>query len=207
MEYIDDKNRSILQKYLKKISNSDNDEKSDEYNDEYNDEEIVYDKETYTKFYDLLNNISLFFIVNTFETICKNLDNFNLNDANALIKNSTNIIDTFKLQLNIIWSEFDDYKNNDDKLIIDFKDLLYLNIIKHKYCLFTFIKANVLSLIKELCKLQFSDDVKNKNELIEKIAKFSNAVLVVNKFTGLEDEDEFECIDCNDQSCIDVFWK
>lgn len=207
MEYnIDDKYKNILQKYLDKKCDIDvKNETSDSESD--SDQELVYDKELYTKFYDLLNNISLFFIVNTFETVLNNLtDNFDLNNANSIIKNHSNINDTFKLQLNIIWSEFDNSKNHDDKLIVDFNDLINLNIIKHKYCLFTFIKANVLSLFKEICKLQFTDEVKNKNELIEKIAKFSNAILIVNKFTGLEDEDEFECIDCNNQYC-DVFWK
>lgn len=202
MEYnIEDKYKNVLKTYL------DQKKSTNDCVDSDNELDSIYDKEVYTKFYDLLNNISLFFVVNTFETIFKNLEtDFDINKANSLIKNSSNITETFKLQLNIIWTEFESNKNYNDQLIVDFKDLLDLNIIKHKYCLFTFIKANVLSLFKELYKLEYSSDITNKKELVEKIAKFSNAILVVNKFTGLEDEDEFECIDCNNQYCGDIFW-
>jgi len=205
MEYtIDDKYKNILKTYLDKKSTNNESESDSDLDNEL---ENNFDKDQYTKFYDILNNICLFLVINTFETLFKNLDyNIDSNEVNKIIKNNSNLTNTLKLQLNIIWSEFDDSILH-DKLLIDFKDLLDLNIIKHKFCLFSFVKSNVLSLFNELSKLEFSENIEKKSDLIEKIAKFTNAILVINKFTGLEDEDEFECVDCNNKYVGNIFWN
>ncbi len=182
-------------------------------NPDINDNEsVIFDKEKYTKFYDLLNNVILFFIINSFETFAKNINlnntnNFDIDKINYLISNTDSIINSLRMQMNICWMEYRKPNNNyKDQLITDFDDLLSMDIITHKICLFNFIKNNCISIIKELCKIKF-ENIKNIDEYVEKIANITNALLQINKVTGLDDEDDFNCIDCNYTSDLpEIFW-
>lgn len=180
-------------------------------------------QEKYSKFYDILNNIIVFFIMNTYETNLTNLDN-NLEKLNELSSNISYIENTLKLQLNICWEEFNKVSStnnnsvenkNKDQLIKDLNDLMNLNIIDHKICLFRIIKGYCLSIISSISKINFSD-IKDNKEYIEKIAKITNAIMIINKTSSennnLEDSDDlddFSCIDCNydKNENYDIFWK
>ncbi len=196
-------------------------------------------QEKYSKFYDIMNNIIIFFIMNTYETNLKNL-NGNLEKINELSLNIDYIENTLKLQLNICWNEFNKISStnnnsienkNKDQLIKDLNDLINLNIIDHKICLFIIIKGYCISIINSISKIDFSN-IKDEKEYIEKIAKLTNAIMIINKTSSensnnknnqeennkddkdddKDDDDElddFSCIDCNYDSSemYEIFWK
>lgn len=187
-------------------------------------------QEKYSKFYDIMNNIIIFFIMNTYETNLKNL-NGDLKKINELSSNITYIENTLKLQLNIYWNEFNKISStnnnkNKDQLIKDLNDLINLNIIDHKICLFRIIKGYCLSIVNSISKIDFSY-IKDEKEYIEKIAKLTNAIMIINKTSSensnnneenndncddcdnCDDYDDFSCIDCNYDSSdmYEIFWK
>ena len=56
-----------------------------------------FQKEKYEKFYDLVNNVIIFFILNTYETIIKSNDDFDLDKINLKLSNIENIYQTLRL--------------------------------------------------------------------------------------------------------------
>jgi hypothetical protein len=193
--------REVLSQYLNDINNS----SYESDNESTSNDSTEFNKEQYTKFYELVNNVILFFIMNTYETQIKNIksDNFDIDTINNLMNDIENLQNTLKLQLNIYWIEVNN--NNKDQLVIDMDNILKLDIIKHYYCLFTFIKNMALNIIKETAKIKL--DINNTNEFIEKITKISHAILQINTITGLDDMDEFDCNNCMNIKNIDIFWN
>jgi hypothetical protein len=176
-------------------------------------EEILddnFDKEKYSKFYDIINNVILYFVLNSYETYFLSLkEDFSISNFNEKISDEDKILNYLRAQLNIYWSELSEKKSNsNDQLIIDLQDSLNLDIIKHKACLFTFIKNLSISIIKSISKMNIAE-VSNFNDAKEKIAKISHAILIINKETGLEDEDDFDCDGCEYKSLENskYFWN
>jgi hypothetical protein len=168
----------------------------------------IFDKEKYNKFFDLFNNVIIFFIMNTYETILHKIKNedWDLDKVNNIINNKENILLTLKIQLNIYWSEFNKKNNNKDQLITDLDDLIKVDIIKHRICLFKFIKSMCISIIGDINKILLVD-VNNFDEFIDKIAKISHAILEINKASTLDDEDPFDCDGCEFVHKTDIFWE
>ena len=190
----------VFEEYLNNTNNNDN-------NNDNNDEKI-FEKEKYEKFYNLVITVIIFFILNTYETIIKSTEEFNLDKINEKLSNIDNIQHVLKIQLNIYWIEFNKKKINRDQLIIDFEDLLKIDIIKHKLCLFKYIKNMCIYLIDKISQLKL-ENLKNHNEFKDKIGAFSNSILQIDKMSGLEDEDNFDCLDCNyneTESNDEFFW-
>jgi hypothetical protein len=168
----------------------------------------VFDKDKYTKFFDLFNNVIIFFIMNTYETILHKIKNedWNLEKVNNIINNNENLLLTLKIQLNIYWSEFNKKNNNKDQLITDLDDLIKVGIIRHRICLFKFIKSMCISIIGDINKIKLVD-VNNFDEFIDKIAKISHAILEINKTSTFDDEDGFDCDGCEFVAKTDIFWS
>ncbi len=178
----------------------------DIYIDDRIDIDKEFDKKKYEKFYDLVNNVILFFILNTYETIIKSKDEFNLDKINLKLSNIENINQTLRLQLNIYWIEFNKKNNCNDQLILDFEDLLSINIIKHKLCLFKYIKNMSIFIINKISEIKL-ENIKNYDEFIDKIGIISNSILQINKITGIEDEDDFDCDNCENIEYNEIFWN
>jgi DNA replicative helicase MCM subunit Mcm2 (Cdc46/Mcm family) len=171
-------------------------------------ESVDFDKEKYTKFYELTNSIILFFLLNTYETQIDNInnENFNLDKMNELISNTTYLEKSLKAQLNIYWIEINDKKTR-DQLTIDLEDVLKLDIIKHYYCLFTYVKNMTLNIMKEISRIKL-EKINEKKDYLEKLIQIANAIMEINKVSGLADEDEFECQDCkNIEIKTTTFWN
>jgi len=197
---MDNRIQAIYDEYLK---NPNDQETTDTF------DTLVFNKEKYTKFYDLVINVILFFILHSYETQFKKLDNnFNLESLNNDISDYTKTLDILKIQLNIYWTTIVNNRDT-DQLIIDIKDLLKMNIIRHQYCLFTFIKNIAISIIKDIARIKL-EGITNFTEFTEKIALLANSILQINKITMLEDEDDFDCNECIyelDKNIItEVFW-
>lgn len=192
---------NIFEKIQKEYQNS-----KDNFDD---DKDEVFNKETYGKFYDLINNVILFFVINSYETYFLSLnEEFSLENFNEKISNVDKILTYLRPQLNIYWSELSEQTKSTDQLIIDFQDILKLDIIKHKTCLFKFIKNLSISIIQNISSMNITD-ISNYNDAKEKIAKIAHAILIINKETGLEDEDEFDCGGC-EYKCSEnskYFWN
>ncbi len=171
-------------------------------------ESVDFNKEKYTKFYELTNSIILFFLLNTYETQIDNINNqdFDLDKMNELISNHTYLEKSLKAQLNIYWIEINDKKTR-DQLTIDFEDVLKLDIIKHYHCLFTYVKNMTLNVMKEISRIKL-EKINEKKDYLEKLIQIANAIMEINKVSGLADEDEFECIDCkNIENKTTTFWN
>jgi hypothetical protein len=183
----------VFEKYLN------NNDTNNDINNNTNNEKI-FEKEKYVKFYNLVITVIIFFILNTYETLIKSTDEFvlefDLDTINQKLSNIDNTQQILKIQLNIYWIEFNKKKNNKDQLIIDFEDLIKIDIIKHKICLFKYIKNMCIYLIDKISQLKL-ENLKNHNEFKDKIGAFANSILLIDKMSGLEDEDDFDCIDCN----------
>ena len=177
----------VFEEYLNNTNNNINHE---------NDNEKIFEKEKYEKFYNLVITVIIFFILNTYETIIRSTEEFDIDKINEKLYNIDNIQHVLKIQLNIYWIEFNKKNNNRDQLIIDFEDLLKIDIIKHKICLFKYIKNMCIYLIDKISQLKL-ENLKDHNEFKDKIGAFANSILQIDKITGLEDEDDFDCIDCN----------
>lgn len=193
---------NIFEKIQKEYQNS-----KDNFEDKH--EEENFNKETYGKFYDLINNVILFFVINTYETYFLSLnEDFSLEIFNERISNIDKILNYLQPQLNIYWSELSEKTKSTDQLIIDLQDILKLDIIKHKTCLFKFIKNLSISIIQNISTMNIVD-ISNYNDAKEKIAKITHAILTINKETGLEDEDEFDCGGCEYKSTenLKYFWN
>ncbi len=193
--------QNIFEKIQKEYQNS-----KDNFDD---DKDEVFNKETYGKFYDLINNVILFFVINSYETYFLSLnEEFTLENFNEKISNVEKILTYLRPQLNIYWSELYEQTKSTDQLIIDFQDILKLDIIKHKTCLFKFIKNLSISIIQNISSMNIAD-ISNYNDAKEKIAKIAHAILIINKETGLEDEDEFDCGGCEYKSSENskYFWN
>ncbi len=187
-----------IRKYLEEKDNSDSE--SIDF--------ISFDKEKYTKFYELINNVILFFLLNTYETQINGIKDsvFDLDKINELICNYDYLETSLKAQLNIYWMEVHDKKIR-DQLIIDLESIIDLNIIKHYYCLFTYIKNMALSIMKDTSRIKL-ENINDKKEYLEKIIKIAHAIMEINKVSGLEDEDEFECHNCkNVENNNTTFWN
>ncbi len=193
--------QNIFEKIQKEYQNS-----KDNFDD---DKDEVFNKETYGKFYDLINNVILFFVINSYETYFLSLnEEFTLENFNEKISNVEKILTYLRPQLNIYWSELYEQTKSTDQLIIDFQDILKLDIIKHKTCLFKFIKNLSISIKQNKTKKNIVK-IYNYIYLKEKIAKIDHAILIINKETGLEDEDEFDCGGCEYKSSENskYFWN
>jgi hypothetical protein len=179
---------NIFEKIQKEYQNS-----KDNFDD---DKDEVFNKESYGKFYDLINNVILFFVINTYETYFLSLnEDFSLENFNEKISNVDKILTYLRPQLNIYWAELSEQTKSTDQLIVDLQDILKLDIIKHKTCLFKFIKNLSILIIQNISSMNIVD-ITNYNDAKEKIAKIAHAILIINKETGLEDEDEFDCGGC-----------
>lgn len=172
----------------------------------------IYNKDKYSKFYEIFNNVILFFIINTYETQFKKIkasDNFNLDEVNILFSRREKALDTLKLQLNLYWNEyitnFD--AQNTDPLLIDINDLYKIGIIKHKLCLFKLIKNECIYIINNVLDRIKLENINDYDYLIERIAQITKAVLEIQKITEMEDEDDFDCIDCIDTKEHEIFWN
>jgi hypothetical protein len=189
----------VFEEYLNNTNNNINHE---------NDNEKIFEKEKYEKFYNLVITVIIFFILNTYETIIRSTEEFDLDKINEKLSNIDNINNVLKIQLNIYWIEFNKKNNNRDQLIIDFEDLIKIYIIKHKICLFKYIKNMCIYLIDKISQLKL-ENLKDHNEFKDKIGAFANSILQIDKITGLDDEDNFECIDCNynnTEASDEFFW-
>jgi hypothetical protein len=172
------------------------------------DENEIFNKEKYEEFYNLVNNVILFFVLNTYETIVKEKDTFNLEKINLIISQKEKILHTLKLQLNIYWADINKKKNHNDQLIVDLNDLIKIDIIKHKLCLFKYIKNMCIFIIEKISQINL-ENINTHKEFKEKIAVISNSILQINKITGLEDEDDFDCDGCENNSSYqdkEIFW-
>ena len=172
-------------------------------------QEIVFNKEQYTKFYDLFNITILFFLLNTYETLLKkNYESDTNNDINTRMSNMTDLKKILQMQLNICWSEYNSPIQISEQLFDDLDNLLNYNIIKHKMCLFKLIKNTCIYIISDISKINFTEK-ESFPAFKERIAKIIHAMLIINKISGLEDEDEFDCdSDCNINSNQNsVFWE
>ncbi len=166
---------------------------------------IEFDKNKYEKFYDLINNVIIFFVLNTYETIIRKNDYFDLEKIDSKLSEVNNIIDTLKLQLNIYWEEINKKENNNnDQLLIDLHDLLKIGIVKHNSCLFKYIKNMSIYIINKISNIKF-ENIKDHDEFKDKIGVISNSILQINKISCLEDEDEIECYDCQNDDSSDFF--
>ena len=190
--------KRIYDEYVKTQNDSDSDESIDV---------DVFDKEKYTKFFDLFNNVIIFFIMNTYETMLHKIKNedWDLEKVSNMIDNQENLILTLKMQLNIYWREFNKKNNYKDQLITDLDDLIKIGIIRHRICLFKFIKSMCISIIGDISKIKLAG-INNFDEFIDKIAKISHAILEINKSSTMEDEDGFDCNGCEFVPKTDVFW-
>jgi hypothetical protein len=168
--------------------------------------EKLFEKEKYEKFYDLVNNVIIFFILNTYETIIKSNEEFDLDKINNKLSNLENIYQTLRLQLNIYWIEFNKKNNYKDQLIIDFDDLLAIDIIKHKLCLFKYIKNMCIFIVNKMAQIKL-ENLKTHEEFKDKIGMLANSILQINKITGLEDEDDFDCDECENKDYNEIFWN
>ena len=190
----------VFEEYLNNTNNNDN-------NNDNNDEKI-FEKEKYEKFYNLVITVIIFFILNTYETIIRSTEEFDIDKINEKLSNINNVEELLKIQLNIYWIEFNKKNNNRDQLIIDFEDLIKIDIIKHKICLFKYIKNMCIYLIDKISRLKL-ENLKTYDEFKDKIGAFTNSILQIDKITGLDDEDNFECIDCNynkTEASDEFFW-
>jgi len=189
----------VFEEYLNNTNNNINHE---------NDNEKIFEKEKYEKFYNLVITVIIFFILNTYETIIRSTEEFDIDKINEKLSNIDNVEELLKIQLNIYWIEFNKKNNNRDQLIIDFEDLIKIDIIKHKICLFKYIKNMCIYLIDKISQLKL-ENLKDHNEFKDKIGAFANSILQIDKITGLDDEDNFECIDCNynkTEASDEFFW-
>jgi len=189
----------VFEEYLNNTNNTNNNDNNDEK---------IFEKEKYEKFYNLVITVIIFFILNTYETIIKSTEEFDLDKINEKLSNIDNIQHVLKIQLNIYWIEFNKKKINRDQLIIDFEDLLKIDIIKHKLCLFKYIKNMCIYLIDKISQLKL-ENLKDHNDFKDKIGAFTNSILQIDKMSGLEDEDNFDCLDCNYneiESNDEFFW-
>jgi hypothetical protein len=189
-----------IQEYMKKSNILENFDDSDEIE--------IFEKKKYEEFYDLVNNVILFFVLNTYETLIKEKDDFNLEKINLTISNKEKLLNTLKLQLNIYWTDFNKKKNHNDQLILDLNDLIKIDILKHKLCLFKYIKNMCIFIIEKISQINL-ENLNNHNDFKEKIAVISNSILQINKITGLEDEDNFECDGCEYNTTYpdkEIFW-
>lgn len=185
---------SIFKEYIKSTNLND-----DVINDK------TFEKEKYEKFYNLVNNVIIFFILNTYETIIRNNNDFDLDKINSKLCDIEKINYTLRLQLNIYWIEFNkNNKNNKDQLIIDLDDLLKIGIIQHKLCLFKYIKNMCIFIINKISHIKF-ENLKTHNEFTDKIGVISNSILQINKIAGLEDEDDFDCDGCENKENVEIF--
>ena len=194
--------KRIYEEYLKNESGD-----SHESNES---EDDVFDSEKYKKFFELFNNIVIFFIMNTYETSIHKMKNedWDLVKVYKILENKDNLINTIKVQLNIYWGDLNK-KNNEykDQLVTDIDDLLKVGIIKHRICLFKFIKSMCLSIITDIDKMKL-EDTNNFDEFIDRIAKITHAILEINKASTIEDEDDFSCDGCEFVSnTSDIFWE
>jgi hypothetical protein len=63
-------------------------------------------------------------------------------------------------------------------------------------------------LIDKISQLKL-ENLKDHNEFKDKIGAFANSILQIDKMSGLEDEDNFDCLDCNyneTESNDEFFW-
>ena len=191
---------TIFEEYLKNININDIDDIN----------EKIFDKKKYEKFYNLVINVIIFFILNTYETIIKSTDDFDLDKINYKLFNTYDAQQILKIQMNLYWQAFNKTNNDNnrnDQLIIDLEDLIKIDIIKHKLCLFNYIKNMCIFLIDKISQLKL-ENLKNHNEFKDKIGMFANSILHIDKLSGLEDEDDFDCIGCDisDKNNDEFFW-
>ena len=64
-----------------------------------------------------------------------------------------------------------------------------------------------LNIMKEISRIKL-EKINEKKDYLEKLIQIANAIMEINKVSGLADEDEFECQYCkNIENKTTTFWS
>lgn len=167
-------------------------------------EESVFNKEKHEQMFKKLNIIILSLLVDSFKALIareKLNESFDLNKFNELIKSPDNLINIYKVYINLAWQEH--FEKNQTEINRLIQEIFDVDVLRHIKCIFNHLKNMGKFCINHISRITFSKEQNNDlsginslDELEERVKRVFNSILVINMTSCLEDEDDLTCIDC-----------